>query len=123
VNTLLWVVQVLLALVFLGGGLMKLLRTKAALEPSMGFVANYSAAQVKGIGAVEVLAALGLILPALTGVVPVLTPLAAVGVVLIMIGAVVTHGRRGEHAHLTMNVLLLVLALVVAWGRFGPYAR
>ncbi|MFD2352402.1 DoxX family protein [Nonomuraea ferruginea] len=66
------------------------------------------------------LAALGLILPATFGVVPILTPLAAAGLVIVMIGAAVTHGRRGEHPAIAVNVVLLVLAAFVAWGRFGP---
>jgi len=57
-----------------------------------------------------------------TGIAPILTPLAAVGLLLIMIGAIVTHLRRGEARTIVVNVVLLLLAAVVAWGRFGPYA-
>lgn len=67
-------------------------------------------------------AALGLILPAVTGIATVLTPLAAVGVALIMIGAVITHARRAEWQNVGFNVVLLAVAIVIAWGRFGPYA-
>ncbi|WP_326641060.1 DoxX family protein [Streptosporangium sp. NBC_01755] len=65
---------------------------------------------------------IGLILPALTGVLPVLTPLAAAGLVVTMIGAIIVHVRRKEYSALVMNLVLLVLAAFVAWGRFGPYA-
>jgi hypothetical protein len=68
------------------------------------------------------LAAIGLILPALLDIAPVFVPLAATGLVLVMIGAIVTHVRRKEHAVLRANVILLLLAAFVAWGRFGPYA-
>lgn len=51
-----------------------------------------------------------------------LTPLASVGLALIMIGAAVTHLRRHETQAVAAPMILLVLALVVAWARFGPYA-
>ncbi|MEV0590416.1 DoxX family protein [Nonomuraea cavernae] len=66
------------------------------------------------------LAALGLVLPAALGIVPILTPLTATGLVLLMIGAAVTHARRKETPAIAVNVVLLVLAAIVAWGRFGP---
>lgn len=119
-NVFLWVLQILLAVVFLGAGVMKLVRPKSALEPQMGWVADYSDGAVKGIGAVEVLAAVGLVLPWATGIAPVLTPLAALGLVLVMIGAAVVHGKRGEVVpFVIVNAVLLVLAAVVAWGRFA----
>nr|WP_256356359.1 DoxX family protein [Streptomyces sp. PKU-EA00015] len=63
-----------------------------------------------------------MILPAATGVAPVLTPLAATGTALIMIGAVVTHARGKEWSQIGPGVVLLAIAGVIAWGRFGPYA-
>jgi hypothetical protein len=72
---------------------------------------------LKTTGALEVLAAVGLILPAVLGIVPVLVPLAAVGLVLLMVGAAVTHARRGESRAIVTNVVLVVLASMVAWGR------
>ncbi|MEV0381407.1 DoxX family protein [Nonomuraea sp. NPDC050643] len=122
-NVVLWVFAALLALLFLGAGAMKLTRPKEKLAASgMGWTDDFSAGAVKGIGALEILGALGLILPALTGIAPVLTPLAATGLALIMVGAAVTHARRKEFPMIGVNAVLLVLAAVVAWGRFGPYA-
>jgi uncharacterized membrane protein YoaK (UPF0700 family) len=69
-----------------------------------------------------VLAAIGLILPAALDVVPVLVPLAAVGLIALMAGAALTHGRRREIPMIAINLVLLALAAVVAWGRFGPYS-
>ena len=77
---------------------------------------------MKLIGALEVLAAIGLILPAAFDVVPVLVPLAAVGLVALMIGAALTHARRREIPLIVVNLVLLALAVVVVWGRFGPYS-
>lgn len=121
-NVFLWIVAGLLALGFLGAGAMKLSQPREKLAASMGWVNDFSAPMVKTIGALEVLAALGLVLPAATGIAPILTPLAAAGLVLVMIGAIVTHLRRGEKQMIVVNVVLLILAAVVAWGRFGPYA-
>jgi hypothetical protein len=87
----------------------------------MAWVVDVSDAQVKGIGALEVAAAIGLIAPPILHIAAFLTPLAALGVVCLMIGAMLTHVRIGEKDRIWVNVLLLVLAAVVAVGRFGPY--
>jgi uncharacterized membrane protein YphA (DoxX/SURF4 family) len=88
----------------------------------MGWVDDYPDSMVKAIGVLEILAAIGLILPAVLDIAPILVPLAATGVAIIMIGAIVVHARRKEYQGLPVNVILLVLAVLVAWGRFGPYA-
>ena len=64
---------------------------------------------------------MGLILPAATGIAPVLVPLAAAGLVLIMLGAVITRLRRHEPKPMVADLAYLALAGFVAWGRFfGP---
>jgi uncharacterized membrane protein YphA (DoxX/SURF4 family) len=122
VNIALWIVQILLAVAFLGSGVMKLTQPKDKIATSMAWATDFSPTAIKFIGLVEVLGALGLVLPAVTGIATFLTPLAAVGLALVMVGAAITHGRRGEGQMIGVNVVLLVLALFVAWGRFGPYA-
>jgi uncharacterized membrane protein YphA (DoxX/SURF4 family) len=122
-NVTLWIIAAVLALAFLAAGGMKLSQPKEKLAASgMGWTHDFSAGTIKAIGVLEVLAALGLILPAVLGIAPVLVPLAALGLVLIMIGAAVTHARRKESQMVIVNAVLLVLAAAVAWGRFGPYA-
>jgi hypothetical protein len=122
-NTVLWIIAGLLALVFLGAGLLKLIRPKEKLAAAgLDWVEGFPAGLVKAIGALEVLAAIGLILPALLDIAVILVPLAATGLALMMVGAGITHGRRGEYPLVAANVVLLILAVVVAWGRFGPYA-
>jgi uncharacterized membrane protein YphA (DoxX/SURF4 family) len=116
----LWIVAGLLALAFLAAGGMKLTQPREKLAASMAWVEDFNAPMIKLIGGLEVLAAIGLILPAATGIAPILTPLAAVGLVLVMIGAIITHLRRGEYQMIVANAVLLILAAVVAWGRFGP---
>lgn len=122
-NVVLWIVAGLLALAFLGAGFMKLTQPKAQLAAKgLGWTEDYSAGAVKAIGALELLAGIGLVLPALLDIAPVFVPLAALGLGLIMVGAIVVHARRKETKALPINVIFLVLAAVVVWGRFGPYA-
>lgn len=80
--------------------------------PAVGFV--------KALGILELLAAAGLILPAAVGIAPVLVPVTAVCWVLLMVGAMITHGKRGEAGFVMLNLLYLTLAAFIAWGRFGP---
>ncbi len=118
-NVVLWIVQGLLAIAFLMAGGMKLMQPKEKMAEKMGWVEDFSQGQIRTIGMLEVLGALGLILPGITGILPILTPLAAVGLGLTMIGAARTHAQRGENQMIGMNVMLLVLAAVVAYGRFA----
>jgi uncharacterized membrane protein YphA (DoxX/SURF4 family) len=122
-NVVLWIIASLLAAAFLGAGLMKVSQPKEKLAAAnMGWAEDFSAGTVKAIGALEILAAIGLILPAALGIAPVLTPLAALGIALVMVGAAITHARRKEQQMIVFNAILLVLAVVVVWGRFGPYS-
>ncbi len=117
-NVALWIVQALLALAFASAGFMKVSQPKEKLQPRMAYVEDFSAGTVKLTGAAELLAAVGLILPWLTGIAPVLTPIAASGLVLVMILAAATHLRRKEYSSILFNVVLGALALFVAIGRF-----
>ncbi len=122
-NVVLWIVAGVLAAAFLGAGLMKLGQPKKKLADSgMGWTEDFSDGAVKAIGALEVLGALGLILPAVFDVATVLVPIAATGLALLMLGAAATHARRKEPQMIVANVVLFALAVFVAWGRFGPYA-
>lgn len=119
-NVALWIIQGVLALAFLASGSMKIIRPKPALAASgQGYVEDFSDGAVKGIGAAEVLGAIGIVLPQLTGIAPVLTPIAAAGLTIVMAGAVVTHVRRKEM--FVPPLVLGVLALFVAVMRFGAY--
>ena len=120
-NVALWIIQIVLAAAFLIAGTTKVLTPKEKLRERMAWVDDFSQTSVRLIGSAEILGALGLILPAATGIAPILTPIAAVGLINIMIGAAITHVRRQEPAIVPVNVVLLVLAAIVAWGRFGPY--
>ncbi len=115
-----WIASGLLALANLGAGFLKLSRSKDALAASQPWTAGFSAPVIKLIGAAEVLAAIGLIVPPLTGILPILAPLAAVGLVILQLGAIVTHLRIGERM-IVPNIVILLLALFVALARFGVF--
>jgi uncharacterized membrane protein YphA (DoxX/SURF4 family) len=123
VETALWIVQVLLAAIFLVTGMTKLTqpRLKMAAGP-MRWAADVSDAQFRAIGLVEVLGAIGLIVPAALGIAPLLTPLAAVGLVLTMVGAIRTHVRYAESERLAVPIAVLALALFVAVEGYGAYS-
>ena len=122
-NALLWTLQMVLALVFGGAGTVKLIAPRDQLAKTLGgWVYDFPAPLLKPLGLAELLGAIGLIVPPLVHVAPILTPLAASGLGVTMIGAIAPHARRGEFANVVVNVLLAVMAAVVAWGRFGPYS-
>lgn len=120
-NVVLWILQWVLAVAFAVAGVLKSTQPKEKLAPQMPWVEDFSPATVRFIGVVEFLGALGLVLPALTGIAPILTPLAATGIAVIMLLAAVVHARRKEPSGIAVTVVILVLAAIVAWGRFGPY--
>jgi uncharacterized membrane protein YphA (DoxX/SURF4 family) len=122
-DTVLWILAGLLVALFAATGLAKLIQPKEKLvaSPNMAWAGDYSPGMLKTIGGLEVVAAAGLILPGVLDVATVLVPLAAVGLALLMVGAIITHARRGEIPNVAINVVLLGVAAVVAWGRFGPH--
>jgi uncharacterized membrane protein YphA (DoxX/SURF4 family) len=113
-NLVLWIVQILLALAFLVSGITKAIRPSERLKEGLP---EFHPRVVRLIALAEILGALGLILPGLTGIAPFLTPVAAAGLAIVMVGAVVTHARRKEGKSVAVNLILLALALVVVLGR------
>jgi uncharacterized membrane protein YphA (DoxX/SURF4 family) len=117
-NIALWIAQILLALVFGAAGITKVMQPIEKLVTNMGWVKDVAPRTVRLIGILEILGAIGLILPAVTGIWPWLTPVAAAGLVLTMVGAMITNGRRGEFSKIGVNIVLLALAAFVVYGRF-----
>ena len=119
-DVVLWILQGLLALAFLGAGFQHLVGyDRMAEQPRMAWVKAVGRDRLRVIGALEVLGAIGVILPGLTGVLPWLVPTAAASLALLMLSAAIFHLRRpGEMASVGLNAALGVLALAVAIGRF-----
>ena len=115
-NLTLWIIAGLLAVVYLAAGIAKLIvpKEKLATAPGAKWIEDFSAGTVKAIGALEVLAAVGLVLPAAIDIAPVLVPLAAVGLVLLMVGATITRLRRHETKPMVADLVYLALAGFVA---------
>jgi hypothetical protein len=122
-ETVIWIVQVVLAGMFLLVGIVKLTQPREELaKGQMAWTGDVTDGQLKALGVIEVLAAIGLILPAALGVVPIVTALAASGVVLLMIAASYLHISRGEAKLIPFNIVLGLMALFVAIERFGPHS-
>lgn len=116
-DVILWVAQVVLAVLFVLFGITHVMRRETMRErvpwmwavPREGLVA---------IGLLEILAAIGLVLPAVTRIQPWLTPLAALCLAVLMVFAIVFHFTRREMPNIVFNAILGLLAAFVAWGRF-----
>jgi uncharacterized membrane protein len=115
-NIALWIVQALLAALFLFAGGIKLVTPMEEMMKQMpiplpGWFVLFT-------GVVEVLGAIGLILPRVLGIRPGLTPLAAAGLLIVMIGATVYTFAAGEVASALIPVVVGLLAAFVAYGRW-----
>jgi uncharacterized membrane protein YphA (DoxX/SURF4 family) len=119
-NITLWIVGVFLAVAYLAAGTMKMVRPYESIvaNRNMAWAADVAPAAVKAIGFVEVVGALGLILPQATGIAEMLTPLAACGLIVFQLAASLTHARRKEYSNLPINVVFAAAAVFVAVGRF-----
>jgi hypothetical protein len=122
VNVGLWIATGLLAVVAFVGGVSKAFVPKEKLAAHSGgeWVEDVDVRFVKALGALELLAAVGLVLPAVLDIAAVMVPVTAVCWVLLMIGAMVTHGRLGQVKFVMVNTVYLAIAVFIAWGRFGP---
>ena len=116
-NIALWIVQVLLGGMFVMAGVMKAFQYERA-KASLPWVKDVPRSLTRFIGIAELLGGLGLLLPAITGILPWLTPLAGAGLALVMVLAIGFHASRREAQAIGFNAVLLVLAAFVAYGRF-----
>lgn len=114
VNVSYWIVAGLLALFYLYSGAVKVIRSREQLRPMMAWVDSTPMPAVRAIGVIEVLGAIGLVLPPLTGIAPWLAPAAAIGFVVLQIGATRVHLRMGDR-QVTMNITLILAAAVTVW--------
>jgi uncharacterized membrane protein len=120
-NVILWVVQAVLAVMFAISGLMKAIRPKAKLIDKYPWMLSFSQATVRFIGVMELLGAIGLIVPAASKVAPILTPIAGTSLAVMMILAATLHIRRRELSGVAFTATLFVLTALLALARFGSY--
>jgi uncharacterized membrane protein YphA (DoxX/SURF4 family) len=115
-NIALWIIQILLALVFLVSGITKAIRPGEKLKAAFPAL---PVGLIRLVAVAEIVGAAGLILPGVSGITPILTPVAACGLSVVMVGAIVTHARQNEGKGVAVSAVLLVLSIVVAVGRFA----
>ncbi|MFE6507507.1 DoxX family protein [Nocardioides sp. NPDC057767] len=121
-NIALWTIAALMAGVFLLSGFGKLFvpREKMAeMGNAARWVLDFRPGTLKAIGALEIVGAVGLVLPAVLDIAPVLVPLAASGLALIMAGATIMRIRRGDSKAALGDATYLALTAFVAIGRFA----
>jgi uncharacterized membrane protein YphA (DoxX/SURF4 family) len=116
-NIVFWIFQGLLALAFLFHGA-QLIFQRERMQAQMKWVGDVPESLAIFIGIIEILGAIGLVVPALTGILMRFTPLAAAGLVLVMLLAIGFHLSRREYPNMGFNLILLLLAAAVAVGRF-----
>ena len=116
-NTLIWIIQILMAVLFTVHGI-TMFNPPPPVQESVVKKMGYSLGFLKIIGTLEVLGGLGLILPSWTQILPWLSPLAALGLVIIMIGAAVSHARQGEGKQTAATTVVALLVAFIAIGRF-----
>lgn len=123
-NLTLWIAAGLLTAVALAGGISKTFIPKARLAAQHGgeWTQDVTTGFVKTLGVLELLAAVGLILPAVLDIAPVVVPVTATCWIALMVGAMITHGRLGQPELVLLNTVYLALAVFIAWGRFGPWS-
>ena len=121
-NVFLWIVQAILAATFATSGLVKAIQPKDKLAGKYPWMHDVSPATVRFIGVMELLGAIGLIVPAAAGIAPVLTPIAGTGLAVMVVLAAAMHIRRKEPSGVAVTAVLFLLAALVASGRFGPYS-
>lgn len=114
-NLTLWIVASILSLLFLASGTSKLARSRQALvEGGYAWAQDFSDQAVRYIAALEILGALGLVLPGVFGVATFLVPAAGAGLAVLMLAAVGIHVRRGETTQASAPILLAAVAAAIA---------
>lgn len=121
-NMLLWILAFVLAAVFVASGIAKLITARDQQIDRTPYVEDFPQSVIRGIGVLEILGAVGLILPALLGVATLLVPMAGAGLGITMVFAALVHIRRGDgFAAALPSIVLAILSVLLAWSRFGPY--
>ncbi|GAB4037445.1 DoxX family protein [Spirosoma jeollabukense] len=118
IHLILWVAQVVLAATFIWAAAMKLFQPVEKLAALWPWTGQIPGIVVKLTGLIDLVGAIGLILPSLLRIKPQLTPIAAIGVIALMLCASIFHIARGEAAQIGANIVFAGMAAFIAWGRF-----
>lgn len=116
-DIVLWILQILLAIMFLLAGVTHGFQQERA-KAQFKWPADVSPGLLTFIGIAEILGAIGLVLPWLTRILPWLTPLAGLLLAVMMLLAAIFHLTRREYPNIVVNIVLLALAAFVAYGRW-----
>jgi putative oxidoreductase len=117
-NIVLWIVQILLGVMFIFAGFLKTFRPLDSLAKQMPWVPHVPPALVRFIGTTQLLGGIGLILPPLTGIQPGLAIWAGLGLAVTMLLAAGFHIMRREFSSIGINVVLLLIAAFIVYGRW-----
>jgi uncharacterized membrane protein len=117
-NTIIWVVQALLALIFAMTGSIKSTQPDDILVKTVTWADRFPLKFVRFTGVAELLGAIGLIFPWALNIAPVLTPLAAAGLLFMQLLALIHHALNKEGIALALNLFLMAMAAFVAHFRF-----
>ena len=118
-DIVIWIVQGIVAVMFLMAGLMKASQPGDKLREKMAWANDYSVDMLRFIGISEVLGAVGLIVPQLTGILPQLVWVSAAALALVMLLAIRVHAKRKENKELGINLFLFILLVFIAYSRFA----
>lgn len=118
-NIALWVAQVILAGSLIWASMLKLFQPIEKLSAMWPWTSQIPLTLVKFTGIIDLLGAMGLILPILLQVKPKLTPIAAICIIILMICASVFHIERGEASVIGVNIVFTIMAAFIAWGRWN----
>jgi putative oxidoreductase len=116
-NITLWILQVLVAAFFLMAGTMKLTQPIVKLSAMLPWTGQIPEILVRLLGMIDIVGAVGILLPGILRTRPRLIIWAALGIMLLMASAITFHISRGEAYGITPNILILLLAAAIAWGR------
>lgn len=121
-NLMLWILAFVLAAVFAASGVVKLATARDQQIDRTPYVEDFPQIVIRGIGVLEILGAIGLLLPGLLDVATLLVPLAGAGLAITMVFAALVHIRRGDGvAAAAPSIVLAILSVFFAWTRFGAY--
>jgi len=115
-ETIILILQIGLACVFLYFGALKMFMPVEQIEKRVSWARDYSPTRLKYFGLLEVLGAIGLVLPYSLDIFPILTPMAATGLAMVMAGAAMVHLRRDEIKMILLNIVIIFLLAGVGFN-------